>query len=71
MIPNDGVQVRPGLPDDLQKAIRETFVKLAESQADLPREEKVLWVLYEIDGFVPATEGLYDPVRDAYELLRE
>jgi len=71
MIPNDGVQVRPGLPEDLQKAIRDAFVKLAESQAHLPREEKVLWVLYEIDGFVPATEGLYDPVRDAYELLRE
>jgi len=71
MIPNDGVQVRPGLPEDLQKAIREAFIKLTEKQADLPREEKVLWVLYEIDGFVPFTEGLYDPVRDAYELLRE
>ncbi len=71
MIPNDGVQVRPGLPDDLQQAIKDAFVKLTEEQADLPREEKVLWVLYEIDGFVPATEGLYDPVRDAYELLRE
>jgi len=71
MIPNDGVQVRPGLPNDLQKAIREAFVKLTESQAHLPREEKVLWVLYEIDGFMPATEGLYDPVREAYELLRE
>lgn len=71
MIPNDGVQLRSGLPEDLQEAIAEAFVKLAESQADLPREEKVLWVLYEIDGFVPATEGLYDPVRDAYELMRE
>lgn len=71
MIPNDGVQLRPGLPEDLQKAIAEAFVKLAESQAHLPREEKVLWILYEIDDFVPATEGLYDPVRDAYELLRE
>lgn len=71
VIPNDGVQLRPGLPEDLQAAIAEAFIKLTESQAHLPREEKVLWVLYEIDGFVPATEGLYDPVRDAYELLRE
>ncbi len=71
MIPNDGVQVRPGLPEDLEKAIGEAFVKLVESQASLPREERVLWVLYEIDDFVPATEGLYDPVRAAYELLRE
>jgi len=71
MIPNDGVQVRPGLPEDLQEAIKDAFVKLTEQQADLPREEKVLWVLYEIDGFVEATPGLYDPVRDAYELMRE
>jgi len=71
MIPNDGVQLRPGLPADLEEAIAQAFVKLAESQAHLPREEKVLWVLYEIDDFVPATEGLYDPVRDAYELLRK
>ncbi|MFW5926578.1 MAG: phosphate/phosphite/phosphonate ABC transporter substrate-binding protein [Wenzhouxiangella sp.] len=71
MIPNDGVQLRPGLPEDLQEAIADAFIELTETQAHLPREEKVLWVLYEIDGFVPATEGLYDPVRDAYELLRE
>jgi phosphonate transport system substrate-binding protein len=70
MIPNDGVQVRAGLPDDLQQAIKEAFTSLAESQAHLPDEEKVLWVLYEIDGFVPFTPGLYDPVRDAYELMR-
>jgi len=71
MIPNDGVQLRPDLPEDLRAAIAAAFVKLAESQAHLPREEKVLWVLYEIDGFVPATTGLYDPVRDAYDLLRK
>lgn len=71
MIPNDGVQLRPGLPGDLQLAIRDAFVKLAESQAELPRQERVLWTLYEIDGFVPATAGLYEPVRAAYELLRE
>jgi phosphonate transport system substrate-binding protein len=63
--------VRPGLPEDLEQAIAEAFVKLTEEQADLPREEKVLWVLYEIDGFVPAREGLYDPVREAYEFMRQ
>ncbi|MCC5864149.1 MAG: phosphate/phosphite/phosphonate ABC transporter substrate-binding protein [Wenzhouxiangella sp.] len=70
MLPNDGVQVRPGLPPDLRQAIKDAFVDLAESQAHLPDEQKVLWVLYEIDGFVPLTEGLYDPVREAYELMR-
>jgi phosphonate transport system substrate-binding protein len=48
----------------------DAFIGLAESQAHLPDDEKVLWVLYEIDGFVPLTEGLYDPVREAYELMR-
>jgi phosphonate transport system substrate-binding protein len=70
MLPNDGVQVRPGLPPDLRQAIIDAFFDLAESQADLPDDEKVLWVLYEIDGFVETPEGIYDPVRDAYELMR-
>ena len=71
MLPNDGVQVRPGLPRDLVEAIQASFLSLAEEQKDLPDDEKVLWILYEIDGFVPMTEGLYDPVRDAYELMRD
>lgn len=70
MLPNDGVQLRPGLPDDLRQAIMDAFIGLAESEAHLPDDQKVLWVLYEIDGFVPLTPGLYDPVRDAYELMR-
>ena len=70
MLPNDGVQVRAGLPADLQQAIKDAFISLAESQAHLPDDEKVLWILYEIDGFVPFEPGLYDPVREAYELRR-
>ena len=70
MIPNDGVQVRPGLPPDLRQAIIDAFIDLAESQAHLPDDEKVLWVLYEIDGFMATPEGVYDPVRAAYELMR-
>lgn len=70
MLPNDGVQVRPDLPRDLVAAIQDAFLSLAEEQKDLPDDEKVLWILYEIDGFVPMTEGLYDPVEDAYELMR-
>lgn len=70
MLPNDGVQVRADLPEDLKQAIMDAFIGLAETEAHLPDDEKVLWVLYEIDGFVPFTPGLFDPVRDAYELLR-
>ena len=70
MLPNDGVQVRAGLPDDLRQAIKDAFIGLAEAQAHLPDDEKVLWILYEIDGFTQVTEGVYDPVREAYELRR-
>jgi phosphonate transport system substrate-binding protein len=70
MIPNDGVQVRPDLPGDLRQAIADAFMGLAESQAHLPDDEKVLWVLYEIDAFQPMPDGLYDPVHEAYEMMR-
>lgn len=71
MIPNDGVQLRPGLPDDLKEAIIDAFLKLTIEQADLPDDEKILWVLYEIDGFQRFEPGLYDPVRSAYEIVRQ
>src|SRR6056297_3809754 len=59
MLPNDGVQVRPGLPADLRQAIIDAFKDLADSQAHLPDDEKVLWVLYEIDDFIETPEGIY------------
>ena len=71
MIPNDGVQLRPGLPDDLKEAIIRAFLKLTEEQAHLPDDEKILWVLYEIDGFKRFEPGMYDPVRSAYEIVRQ
>lgn len=70
MIPNDGVQLRPGLPEDLQQAIADAFLDLAESEAHLPDDRKILWILYEIDGFERYEPGLYDPVRQAYEIVR-
>lgn len=71
MIPNDGVQLRPGLPSDLREAIIDAFLKLAAEQAHLPDDEKILWVLYEIDGFQRFETGMYDPVRSAYEIVRQ
>ena len=70
-MPNDGVQLRPGLPEDLKQAIADAFISLAESQAHLPDEQKVLWVLYEIDGFAQFQPGTYDRIVDAYELMRQ
>lgn len=70
MIPNDGVTLRPGLPEDLRAAIIDAFVSLEATQQHLPREERVLWVLYEIDGFQPMTADVYDPVAASYDRLR-
>jgi phosphonate transport system substrate-binding protein len=70
MIPNDGVQVRPGLPDDLKQAIKDALMQLAADERHLPEEEKVLWRLYEIDDYAEVPPGLYDPIYDAYQIMR-
>lgn len=70
-IPNDGVTVRGDLPDETKAAITAAFLKLVEVEASEPREERLLWKLYEIDGFVPYTQGLHDPVRRAFEEMRD
>lgn len=70
MIPNDGVTLRPGLPEDLRQAIIAAFMSLEATQQHLPRAERVLWVLYEIDGFQPMTADVYDPVAASYDRLR-
>lgn len=70
MIPNDGVQLRPGLPADLREAITQAFLELAAKQAHLPDSEKILWTLYEIDGFQRFEPGVYEPVRAAYDIVR-
>lgn len=69
-VPNDGVQVRADLPEDLKLAIAQAFVDFAKSQEHLPREQRALWNIYEIDGFVPAAPGVYQPVADVYDLMR-
>lgn len=70
-IPNDGVQVRADLPQDLKDAIGRAFLEFAQEQeATLAREQRALYIIYEIDGFVPAEEGVYDTVSEVYELMR-
>jgi len=69
-VPNDGVQVRADLPEDLKQAIAQAFVDFAKSQEHLPREQRALWNIYEIDGFVPAAPGVYQPVADVYDQMR-
>jgi phosphonate transport system substrate-binding protein len=70
-VPNDGVQVRADLPPDLKRAIANAFLDFADSQKALPKEQRALWQIYEIDGFVPATPGIYDGVAKVYEAMRQ
>lgn len=70
-IPNDGVTVRGDLPAEVKEAIRRAFKKLTDEQAALPREEQILWKIYEIDGFVDFTPGLHEPVVRAFREMRD
>lgn len=70
-IPNDGVTIRKELPEDLKVAIKSAFLDFAAEDAAKPKEERVLWAIYEIDGFEEAPAGLFDPVERAYRELRD
>jgi len=70
-IPNDGVQVRGDLPPDLKAEIKEAFLKLTEEEAGVPQEERLMYRLYEIDGFVEFEPGTYEPVKRAFETMRD
>ncbi len=70
-IPNDGVQVRGDLPDELKERIKQAFLKLTEEEAGLEQAERMLYKLYEIDGFVEFEDGMYEPVKRAFEEMRD
>ena len=70
-IPNDGVQVRGDLPQDLKDAIKEAFLKLTRVEAGLEQEDRMLYKLYEIDGFVEFEAGTYDSVMRAFTEMRD
>jgi ABC-type phosphate/phosphonate transport system substrate-binding protein len=50
------------LDDGLAKKIETTFIELSRD----PEGKKMLRELYQIDGFVPATDKDYDSVRSAF-----
>jgi phosphonate transport system substrate-binding protein len=70
-IPNDGVQVRADLAPELKEAIKQAFLKLTRVEAGIPQAERLLFKLYEIDGFVEFEDGTYEPVKRAFAEMRD
>ena len=61
-IPADNLVISAGLDGELAKKIETTFIELSRD----PAGKKMLRELYQIDGFVPATDQDYDSVRRAF-----
>lgn len=60
-IPNDGMAVIGGLPDELKLLIQQALIDYGTTEEG----QEVLFNLYEIDGLAPATEATYDVMRRA------
>jgi phosphonate transport system substrate-binding protein len=61
-IPADNLVVSAALDSAVSKEIEELFIELSRD----PKGKKMLRDLYQIDGFVRATDADYDPVRRAF-----
>ena len=63
-IPADNLVFSANLDERLGKQIEEIFIELSRD----PEGKKMLRDLYQIDGFVPATDKDYDSVRQAFSI---
>jgi phosphonate transport system substrate-binding protein len=61
-IPADNLVISTSLDEAIAKKIEETFMELSRD----PEGKKMLRDLYQIDGFVPASDKDYDSVRQAF-----
>jgi phosphonate transport system substrate-binding protein len=61
-IPADNLVISASLDEGIAKKIEATFIELSRD----PEGKKMLRDLYQIDGFVPATDKDYDSVRRAF-----
>jgi phosphonate transport system substrate-binding protein len=61
-IPADNLVISAGLDPGIAKKVVDVFIELSRD----PKGKKMLRDLYQIDGFVPATDKDYDSVRDAF-----
>jgi phosphonate transport system substrate-binding protein len=63
-IPEAGICARPGLPADTLARVKRALLAIKG-----PEHAQVLKQIYDIDGFVEASDGDYAPVRDAMALM--
>jgi phosphonate transport system substrate-binding protein len=63
-IPADNLVINGNLDEAIAKKVEETFLQLSRD----PKGKQMMRDLYQIDGFVPATDRDYDSVRQAFEI---
>ena len=63
-IPADNLVINGNLDEAIAKKVEEIFLQLSRD----PRGKQMMRDLYQIDGFVPATDRDYDSVRQAFDI---
>jgi ABC-type phosphate/phosphonate transport system substrate-binding protein len=63
-IPNDGVALRKGFPDDVGKTVTQALIDYSKDAAGA----KVFSALFQWDGIQPIDAKFYDPMKDAAAL---
>jgi phosphonate transport system substrate-binding protein len=63
-IPADNLVINGNLDDAVAKKVEEIFLQLSRD----PKGKQMMRDLYQIDGFVPATDRDYDSVRQAFDI---
>lgn len=64
-IPNDTVSVRKGMPPEFVAKVKEAFLKYAQTEEG----KKVLFDLYQIEGFAEAKHEDYKPIEDVAKAM--
>jgi phosphonate transport system substrate-binding protein len=63
-IPADNLVINGNLDEAIAKKVEEIFLQLSRD----PKGKQMMRDLYQIDGFVPATDRDYDSVRQAFDI---
>ena len=66
-IPNDGVAVRRGLPEDLAAKIQDAFVDLGKN----PEGVRLLEALYNVVGYAKSDGSEFEIIRKTYGVMRD